>query len=373
MEDVVVVGAGPAGLAVAKCLQDQGVDPVLLEKERSSGSSWKRHYERLHLHTARARSHLPGLPFPRTYPQYIPRAQFVEYLDGYAEAFGLKARLGCEARQIVREGQGWRVQHQEGECAARHVVLATGFAQQPNFGDWPGLDSFPGKVLHTRWYRRAEDLPGQRVLVVGFGNSGGEIAIDLIEAGRDVEIAVRSKVNLLPKELLGIPIGNFELMQKLFGVRLADRLNAPILRAVIGDYEQYGLRKADVGPLTDVVENGRVPLIDIGTLPLMREGKLRARRGVARIEGEAVHFEDGSEGRYDAILMATGYTVDLRPLLGDLPEALDKTGRPRQSGAEIAPGLWAISYHAVTNGQLRAITQQAPFIAQGIADAMARA
>lgn len=369
MRDVAIVGAGPAGMAVAKCLKDQGINPLILEMEGDFGSSWRRHYERLHIHTARARSHLPGKPIPRSYPQYVPRAQFVEYLDEYAAEFALDAEFGCKVEQIERHDGGWRLRHSKGNAQARHVVLATGFAQQPKFGDWPGLDSFPGKILHTRWYRRAADLPGQRVLVIGFGNSGGEIAVDLIEQGREVEIAVRNKVNLLPKELFGIPIGNFELMQKLFGVRLADRLNAPILRAVLGDYEQYGLRKADVGPLTDIVKNGRVPLIDIGTLPLMRAGKLRARPGVARVEGARVHFADGSSGDYDAILMATGYTVDLRPLLGDLPEALDATGRPHKSGAEIAPGLWAISYHAVTNGQLRAIAAQAPHIAKGIAEA----
>lgn len=366
MLDAIIIGGGPAGLAVAKCLTDAGKSYQIFEREQSLGSSWRRHYERLHLHTARARSHLPGKPMPRDWPQYVPRAQFVGYLDDYVSEFGITAELGREVQSVRAEGDHWAVQFEGGSADARNVVLATGFAQQPHLPTWPGFDGFPGPVLHTSAYRRPDDLPGQRVLVVGFGNSGGEIAIDLVEAGREVELCVRSTVNLLPKELFGIPIGNFEIMHRLFGARLADRLNAPILRAVLGDYSQYGLRKADVGPLEDVQENGRVPLIDLGTLKLMREGKLRARPGIQHFDGATITFEDGTSGTYDALLMGTGYRVDLRPLLGDHP-ALDASGRPLESGAQIAPGLWSISYHAVSNGQLRAITQQAPVIAEGIA------
>lgn len=370
MYDVAIIGGGPAGLAVSKCLKDNGLSNVILEKEDRLGASWHHHYDRLHLHTARARSHLPGKPLPRHWPQYVPRAQFVEYLTAYAEELAPEARLGCTVQNVRRDGDGWTVTHSSGEERARAVVMATGFAQQPVLPDWPGSDDFPGPMIHTQAYRNAHDLPGDRVLVVGFGNSGGEIAIELVEAGRQVDIAVRSPVNLLPKELFGIPIGNFEIAQKLLGARLADMVNAPILRMVLGDYEQYGLRKSSVGPIEDVQKNGRVPLIDLGTLQLMREGRLRVRPGLSGFDGNRITFEDGGHGTYDAVLLATGYHVDLRPILGDLAADLDADGRPNRSGCEIAPGMWAISYHAVSNGQLRAITQQAPVIADEIASGL---
>lgn len=373
MQDVIIIGAGPAGMALSKCLKDQGIHAVMLEREATMGSSWRRHYDRLHLHTARGRSHLPGLKMPRDWPQYVPRAQVVSYLDAYAKKFDLTARCGIEVHTVTRVADHWQVTHSGGTETARHVVLATGFAQQPRYGNWPGLGDFPGPVLHTRGYRRPADLPGARVLVVGFGNSGGEIAIDLVNDGRQVDVAVRSPVNLLPKQLLGVPIGNFDLAQRLFGPKVADALTAPILRMVIGDYAQYGLRKASLGPQQDVIENGRVPLIDIGTLALLRDGRLRARPGVQSLHGAEVQFTDGSRAPYDAILMATGYRVDLRPMLGDAPDILDGTGRPKQSGAELCPGLWAISYHAVTNGQLQGIARQAPVIARGIARGIAQA
>lgn len=366
MKDVIVIGAGPAGLAVGACLKAEGFAPHLIEREATVGSAWRRHYDRLALHTDKRRSSLPHHPLPASAPRYVPRAEVVAYLEDYARHFALDPELGVEVQQVMRTGNHWQVETSAGPRSAQAVVLATGMADRPKRPSWPGLESFPGPVLHARAYRRPADLPGARVLVVGFGNSGGELAIDLVEDGRDVEIAVRSPVNLLPKELFGQPIGNFEILQKLLPYKWADAVNAPILRWKLGDYEQYGLRKASKGPIAQVREDGRVPLIDLGTLALMREGRLRARPGLARIDGEEVTFTDGTTGRYDAILLATGYVVDLRPLLGDLP-GLDAQGFPRVSGAALADGLWTLAYHTVPNGQLRAIAQQAPTVAAEVA------
>lgn len=374
MHDVVVIGAGPAGLALGACLRAEGLDPLILEREACVGSAWRRHYDRLALHTDRDRSHLPFTPFPRDWPRYVPRAQVVEYLDAYAGRHGLAPRFGAEVTGLVRQDAGWRVALKGGEeLEARQVILATGVSETPFRATWPGLDGFPGPVLHTRDYRRPDDLPGQRVLVVGFGNSGGELAIDLVEAGRDVEIAVRSPVNLLPKELLGRPIGNWDVLQKILPYRVADAITAPVLRWMLGDYSRYGLRKASKGPIAQIREDGRIPLIDLGTLDLMRAGRLRARPGIERVEGATVSFTDGTAGDYDAILLATGYSVDLRPLLGEMAGVLDGTGRPLRSGEELAPGLWFCSYHTVPNGQLREIARQAPVIARGVAAAVAQA
>ena len=374
MQDVLVIGAGPAGLALGACLRAEGIAPLILEREANVASAWRRHYDRLALHTDRDRSHLPMTPFPRDWPRYVPRAQVVEYLEAYAATHGLAPRFGAEVAYVTEGRDGWRVSLSSGEAiVARHVVFATGVSETPHRASWPGLDGFPGPVLHSRAYRRATDLPGQRVLVVGFGNSGAELAIDLVEAGRSVEIAVRSPVNLLPKELLGRPIGNWDVLQKLFPYKVADALVAPVLRLVLGEYSRYGLRKAAKGPIAQVREDGRIPLIDLGTLALMKAGRLRARPGLARIDGADVHFTDGSSGTYDAILLATGYTVDLRPILGEMPGVLDATGRPIRSGAELAPGLWFCSYHTVPNGQLREIALQAPQIARGVALRLAQA
>lgn len=367
MQDVVVIGAGPAGLALGACLKAQGLEPLILEREATIGSAWRRHYDRLHLHTDKRRSGLPMRPYPASAPRYVPRKQVVEYLEDYAQHFGLSPRLNCAVEKVEQIAGGWRVTAGDQQIETRAVIPATGVSEVPRYGDWPGLVGFPGPVLHTRDYRRPADLPGQRVLVIGFGNSGGELAMDLAEDGRQVDMVVRSPVNLLPKELFGQPIGNFALLQKIFPYRVVDVLTAPILRAKIGDYAQYGLQKSPKGPNAQVREDGRIPLIDLGTLAMIKAGKITVRPGIERLEGGSVTFVDGKTGAYDAILMATGYGVDLRPMFGDMPGVLDENGRPLESARQMAPGLWFCSYHTVPNGQLKEISLQAPRIAAEVA------
>ncbi|MGH1356327.1 MAG: flavin-containing monooxygenase [Thalassovita sp.] len=373
MQDVVVIGAGPAGLALGACLKQQGLNPLILEREATVGSAWRRHYDRLHLHTDKKRSHLPMVPFPKDAPRYVPRQQVVTYLEEYADAFGLQPRVNCAVSHVTPMTGGWRVQTPQEVIETRVVIPATGVSQQPKYGTWPGIDGFPGPVLHSRDYRRPADLLGQRVLVIGFGNSGGEIAIDLVEAGKDVDMAVRGPLNLLPKELFGLPIGNFELLQKFLPYQIADRLTAPVLRAKLGDYAQYGLQKSSKGPIAQVREDGRIPLIDLGTLDLIKQGRITIRPGLERFDGAKVHFVDGTQGDYDAILMATGYGVDLRDMFPASPQVLDGEGRPRHSARQLAPGLWFCSYHTVPNGQLKEIALQAPQIVTQVADYLAAA
>lgn len=364
MHDVIIIGAGPSGLSVAMCLQALGVSARVLDRETQVGSAWARHYDRLHLHTARNNSNLPLHPMPSHWPRYVPRSQVLEYLEDYAAQLDQEPMLGTTVTKLEEIADGWRVTHDKGGDTARAVVLATGFADTPKSAEWPGQDTFPGPILHSRDYRRPSDLPGQRVLVVGFGNSGGEIALDLAEDGRDVTMAVRSPVNLLPKELFGRPIAEFSLTQKLFGYKVADWLAAPLMKWAIGNPEQYGLKQSPKGPLAQIVEDNRIPLIDIGTLDLIRNGQINVRGGIMRSDGSTVQFEEGQDV-FDAILMGTGYSVNLRPLMGDHP-ALDGEGRPPQQADPFAPGLWGISYHAVPNGQLAAIARQAPVIADQI-------
>lgn len=369
MNDVIIIGAGPSGLAVAMCLQARGISALVLDRETQVGSAWARHYDRLHLHTARNNSNLPLHPMPADWPRYVPREQVLSYLQDYAARLKTKPLLGTYVTKLEEASEGWHVTHDNGVEKTRALVLATGFADTPKIADWPGQHTFPGPTLHSRDYRRPSDLAGQRVLVVGFGNSGGEIALDLAEDGRDVTMAVRSPVNILPKELFGRPIAEFSLAQKLFGYKVADWLAAPLMSWAIGNPKSYGLKQAPKGPLAQIVEDNRIPLIDVGALKLIRQGRITVRGGITHSKDATIYFEEGNS-MFDAILMATGYTVDLRPLMGD-HLALDTEGRPPQQQAPFAPGLWGISYHAVPNGQLAAIARQAPIIAKQISEYLA--
>lgn len=369
MKRVIVVGAGPTGLAVGACLKEVGTEPVILEKSDTVGSSWRGHYDSLHLHTIRGRSGLPGLPMPESAGRYPSRDAVIAYLDAYAAKHGLRPKFGCEVTRIRREGPVWRVTHSQGAEEAATLVMATGLNGRPSLPDWPG--DFDGPVLHSSAYRNATPFAGQRVLVVGFGNSGGDIALDLARAGVDVTLSVRGPVQILPKELFGMPITSFGVMSRLLGPRLADRLTAPILRAKIGRPEDYGLQSHEKGPATMVAEDGRIPLIDVGTLGAIRDGSIRVAPGIARLDGDQLWFTDGSNLPMEAIIAATGYSADLRPLLGDNCAALDDRGHPRVSGAPSAePGLYFCSYHASSTGQLAASAQEARAIAAHLAPSL---
>lgn len=366
MEKAIVIGAGPTGLAAAACLKAAGITPVIVERADNVGSSWRGHYDCLHLHTSRGRSGLPGLAFPRAAGRYPARAEVIAYLEAYAAHHGLAPQFGCDVRTIRRDGDGWLVTHAGGTLRSDVVVMATGLNGTPNLPGWQG--DFAGPVLHSSAYRNPAPFAGQRVLVVGFGNSGGDIALDLARAGVDVTMSVRGPVCILPKELFGIPITSFGLTAKLLGPHAADAVTAPILRAKIGRPEDYGLQSTAKGPATLVIENGRVPMIDVGALGAIRDGLIATAPGVTGVAGHEVRFADGTSGRFDAVIAATGYRVDLRPLLGDDCAALDAAGRPVVSGGPTAePGLYFCSYRASSGGQLHASGVEAQAIARHVA------
>ncbi|RYH10358.1 NAD(P)/FAD-dependent oxidoreductase [Tropicimonas sp. IMCC6043] len=364
----IVIGAGPAGLASAACLKRRGFEVEMLERAGAIGARWRQHYESLRLHTSRARSSLPGLKMPRQWPRYVSRAQLVDYLDDYAAHFDLHPTFGAEVRRVSRELGGWCVAGSMGEREAEVVVFASGVNDRPRRPEIAGLESFPGTVLHSSDYRRPADLPGQRVLILGFGNSAGDIALDMLGDGRDVAMVVRSPVNIAPRELLGIPITSFELLTRLLPYRLADRLTAPILRAAIGSPEEYGLVSRDKGPAAQVIEDGRIPLIDMGILAEIRAGRVTLRPALRELEGSVARFADGTGYEIDALLLATGYQLDLRPLLPGIGDVLDAVGRPLVSGGRTAAtGLYFCSYVVSANGQLRQMSREAEAIARDAA------
>ncbi|MEJ2119392.1 MAG: NAD(P)/FAD-dependent oxidoreductase [Alphaproteobacteria bacterium] len=174
--EAVVIGAGPAGLACAAMMKSAGLAPVVLERASAVGAAWRRHYDRLHLHTDRGHSGLPGFSMPREYPKFPSREQVVAYLEAYARHFGITPRLDTTAKRIVANGGGWRVETSGDAIKAPAVIIATGTAGWPVRPRWPGAESFRGTLIHSSEYRNPAPYAGRRVLVVGFGNSGGEIA-----------------------------------------------------------------------------------------------------------------------------------------------------------------------------------------------------
>lgn len=366
--DVIVVGAGPAGLACAAQLAARGLDTLLLEKSGTVGAVWRCHYDRLHLHTDRAHSALPGLPMPRTYPRYPSRDQVVAYLESYAAHFGLAPIFHCQVRALRRNAGLWQADTTNGRYEAPMVVVATGWADAPHRPRWPGQEHFNGSVIHSSEYRHPGPYAGRRVLVIGFGNSGGEIALDLAQAGVDVTLAVRRPVSILPRELLGLPILTWAIAQAWLPPRLADALNAPAIRLALGPTRGLGLRIARKGPRRMIAEDHRVPLLDVGTLDQIRRGAIRVRGGIDHFTRDGVTFAcaDGHARTepFDDVILATGFHADLRGLLPHATDALDGRGTPRTTGKPTAsPGLFFCGQIPSPTGQLREIGIEARRIA----------
>jgi cation diffusion facilitator CzcD-associated flavoprotein CzcO len=354
--DAAIIGAGPAGLAAAQRLKASGLNAVIFEKAETVGSVWRRHYDRLHLHTARLHSGLPGMAIPRAYGRYPSRAQFVAYLESYAAKFELRPRFNTPVSAVRREGRGWRLEAGPQSVATQIVVVATGWADFPYAPSWPGMSAFGGAIVHSSQYRSGAPYAGKRVLVVGFGNSGAEIALDLCEAGADVTLAVRSPVRIVPRDLLGVPIQSFSIAQRFLPTRVADFLNAPVIRLAIGPLDRLGLKRAAKGPLQMIEEDGRVPVIDIGAVAKIRSGAIKVRGAIERFSPGGVAFVETGEERFDAVILATGFRPDLRALLPNVEGVLDAQGKPRFSDrASGAPGLFFVGATPSPSGQLRQI------------------
>ncbi len=364
----IIIGAGPAGLAVGACLKQAGIPCLILEQTDKVGSAWHRHYDRLHLHTDKAHSALPFVPFPKDYPRYPSRLQMINYLEAYARQWQLEPRFGQQVSAVRPVDGGWAVETQDAHYQARQLVIATGYTREPCLPTWPGQNSFRGAVLHSSQYRNGEPFKQQRVLVVGFGNSGGEIALDLWEHGAQPSLAVRSPVNVIPRELFGMPILAISILQSKLPPRLADALNAPILRAVMGDLTQYGLRPLPWGPLTQIQRSARIPLIDVGTIQLIKRGQITVRPGIEKFTEDEVIFTDGQSSQFQAVILATGYRPRVNTFLAGVKGVYDEEGTPLSSGDESSiPGLYFCGYSVASTGMLREINLEARRISAAIA------
>jgi cation diffusion facilitator CzcD-associated flavoprotein CzcO len=369
----IVVGAGPAGLAVGACLKHAGIPCILLEQSDKVGAAWHQHYDRLHLHTDKGHSELPFASFPSDYPRYPSRLQVISYLEAYARRFQLEIRFGQQVISARYANQRWEVQTQDSLFHTLNLVIATGYNRVPYLPNWPGQTLFRGTILHSSQYRSGEPFKNQKVLVVGFGNSGGEIGIDLWEHGAQPSLAVRGPVNVIPRELFGIPILAIGIAQRKLPPWIADALNAPILGVAVGDLTRYGLRKLPRGPMSQIRRDARIPLIDVGTIKLIKQGQISVCPGIERFTEEGVVFTDGSARTFDAVILATGYRPQVSAFL-EGASAYDEHGTPLNSGpAAPMPGLYFCGYYVSPTGMLREIALEARQISAAIAQKRGRA
>ena len=372
---VYVVGGGPAGLAAGAELRRRGMHPVILERGEQVGTSWRAGYDRLHLHTVRGLSGLPGFGFPRAAGRWPSRDAVIDYLERYRERHELEVRGGTEVERIAaaqaQDGEGvrWVIHTTAGErLPARSVVVATGHAHTPYVPDWPGLESYTGQLRHAREYRNPAPFAGLDVLVVGVGNSGSEIASDLGEGGaRRVWIAVRTPPQIVRRDVAGWPAHATGILVSRLPAALVDPVARLQRRLTVPDLTSYGIPRPEDGLLSRVRRSGEVPLQDVGFVGAVRGGKVTPVAAVTGFDGDKVLLADGSAITAQAVIAATGYRRGLEKMVGDLG-VTDTSGMPKvHGGPPAAPGLFFLGYTVSLRGMLRDIAAQARRIAPAVA------
>jgi cation diffusion facilitator CzcD-associated flavoprotein CzcO len=365
----IVIGAGAAGLSAAAMLAERGLRPLVLERD-SIASSWRRRYDRLHLHTYRLFSGLPGYRLSSSRGPWVARDGVVDYLEGYARHHGVEVRTGVEVGRVEHAPGGWRVKTADETLEARFVVVATGYEHTPLLPDWPGLDSFEGHIVHGSEYRNPEPYAGRDVLVVGTGNTGAEVVVDLDEGGAgELMLSVRTPPQIFLRDANGIPSQVGSMMLHRLPPVLGDPLSRLMQRATVGDLTPYGMPRPERGVLSDFRDRDQVPILDVGLIRLLKQGRVKVVPAVESFDGPRVWLRGGESVEPDAVIAATGYRKGLEPLVGHLG-VLDESGSPRHSGGEedpSAPGLHFIGYINPLSGRLWSIRSESRRIADAVA------
>jgi putative flavoprotein involved in K+ transport len=369
MPEAVVVGAGPGGLAVAAMLRRGGVETVVVDRADAVGAAWRGHYERLHLHTVRWLSNLPGLRIPRRYGKWVARDDVVRYLESYAAHHNLDVRLNTAISRIDRDGDEWVLRSPQGDLRASYVVVANGHNHTPDLPDWPGAEAFTGELLHASRYRNATPYVGKDVLVVGSGNTGAEIALDLIETdAASVRVSIRTPPHIVFRQQNGIANPMLGVAFRHLPPRVFDPIAARMRQLAVGDLTEYGLPTPTDGLYERVLRDDAIPLVDMGFLDAVKARQVEIVGAVVGFDGDKVLLSDGESIAVDAVVAATGYKRGLDPLVGHL-RVLGDDGRPLVRGAHTdpkAPNLWFTGFTNPVSGMFRELGIDAKRIARAV-------
>ncbi|KAL0435823.1 UNVERIFIED_CONTAM: putative indole-3-pyruvate monooxygenase YUCCA10 [Sesamum radiatum] len=310
---VIVVGAGPSGLATAACLHELSIPYTLLERQDCFAPLWQKYsYDRVHLHLPKQFCQLPLMPIPPSYPKYLPRNDFVQYLNDYVSRFSISPRYRrlVETASYDEVAGKWKItarnlsSGEAEEYTSRFLVVASGETCDPKIPEVEGLHSFTGEVLHSTEYRNGQKFAGKSVLVVGSGNSGMEIALDLANSGAKTSIVVRSPIHILSRGMMDAAVK----LLKYFSFEWVEWMTTMMSKAVFGDLTKYGMQRPDEGPFTVKLKYGKFPVIDLGTFNKIKSGEIQVLpAGIRSIKGNTVVFENENEHAFDVIVFATGF------------------------------------------------------------------
>ncbi|PIA47711.1 hypothetical protein AQUCO_01400361v1 [Aquilegia coerulea] len=331
---VVIVGAGPSGIATSACLKNFSISNIILEREDCCASLWKKKvYDRLKLHLAKEFCHLPHMSLPSDAPVYVPKDQFVSYIDSYVSYFDINPKFHrfVESASYDATSKKWRISAKNSNTSkvevyvADFLVVATGENSERFIPNFPGQESFVGEIIHSSQYKSGSVYRNKNVLVVGSGNSGMEIAYDLFYHGACTSIVVKSPFHVLTKEMVRL---GMQLL-KCIPIGWVDSLITKIANLWYGDLSEYGIPRPAQGPFLLKVTTGKSPVLDVGTVHAITKGGIKVLPAVSSIKEKSVVFANGEAHQFDAIISATGYRSTANYWLKDYDTLLNNESMPK--------------------------------------------
>ncbi len=339
-----LIGAGPMGLAMAKNLLEQGIAFQGFELHSDVGGLWdidgpkSTMYASAHLISSKSMTEFTDFPMPEDAAEYPSHREMKTYFQDFARHYDLYQQYRFETEilsvePLGEDGAGWQVRSKgpDGKEVSEiyaGILIANGTLSEPNMPTFKGR--FCGELIHSSAYRKAEQFTGKRVLIVGAGNSGCDIAVDAIHHGASCDLSMRRGYYFVPKYVFGVPADTMGGAIKL-PMWLKRRVDGTILRWFVGDPQKYGFPKPDYA----LYESH--PVINSLILFHAGHGDLKVRPDIDRFDGKQVHFKDGSSGEYDMVLAATGYKLhypfiarDLLNWQGDAPHLFLNALHPKR-------------------------------------------
>ncbi|KAF5186359.1 Flavin-containing monooxygenase [Thalictrum thalictroides] len=307
----IIVGAGPSGLAVAACLANNGVPSVVLEKSNCIASLWQyKTYDRLNLHLPKQFCELPLMGFPENFPKYPSKHQFITYMESYAKKFSIEPRFGqaVETAEFDVECEVWKVRTKDTVYMSRWLIVATGENAEAVIPEISGMEKFHGPVIHTSVYKSGADFKNQKVLVIGCGNSGMEVSLDLCSHNASPHMVVRNAVHVLPREMFGFSTFGIGIaLLKWIPLRFVDKVLLLLSHFILGNTDRLGLRRPKTGPFELKSVTGKTPVLDVGALSQIQSKNIKVIENVKKITRRGAKFVNGQEKEFDSIILATGY------------------------------------------------------------------
>ncbi|MBU2531850.1 MAG: NAD(P)-binding domain-containing protein [Alphaproteobacteria bacterium] len=304
-DKLLIIGAGPVGLAMADALKKEGLAYDQVDANSGIGGNWHDGvFETTHIVSSKGTTAYADYPMPADYPDFPSAGQMLDYLKAYADDRGLNEAI--ELNKSVEkldpnDDDTWTVTFADGEQRTyKGVVVCNGHHWARRLPEIPG--TFTGEYIHSKDYRRAEQLAGKNVLVIGAGNSAHDIACDAARVSKSCDLSLRSGYWFMPKTAFGRALTDLPIWW--LPVPIQRLLLRGIIAVMIGDYRRYGLKKPD-HRIFD-----RHPTYGTDLLNYLRLGTVKPREEIARFEGNTVRFKDGSVKQYDMVVAATGYTYE---------------------------------------------------------------